>query len=131
MEKTNCSSKLPDPPTDHGVIERINNPIHFYFLNRTGTWEIEPSDSGRTFVLVSKAGPKSQGVKIALMDFTSLRDIKEAARLIEKAPLLADKLDTIQQWAPTILKSLPPLERKILESVFEDINGLLDFIAKK
>lgn len=114
-------SNLPD-------MNRINNPRNFEFLQRHGTWNFSMGQLG---TLYSRAGRSSKAIPVALVDFSLSRGnlVGETARMIESAPKMASLLDTVQQWGPTIIKKMTPLEREIMLDVLRDIYQCLDYVG--
>jgi len=128
-DSTILPPKVTGSSSDIIDLDRINNPVKFDFLSRLGTWKAERR-VGSDFLLTSKSGPKSPTINLLYAELSATRGNAEIVTLIEEAPSIADLLDTVQRWGPTIIKNAPKLEKEILSVLFTDIARKLDSIYK-
>jgi len=98
-----------------------------YDMNFLGTYKMINMDSTKWEIFRSLGETKNNWKKIGIVE-SEIEDYSQVIKVMEKSAQMAQALDVIQMWGPTILSRLNKIEGEIFKDVILDVHEILQQI---
>ena len=99
-----------------------------YEMNFLGTYKMINLDSTKWEIFRSLGETRNNWKKIGIVESDGNQEWSQIIKVLEKSAQMAQSLDVIQMWGPTILSRLNKIEGEIFKDVILDVHQILQQI---